>query len=154
MESKSENKRRRQAHWKDRVCGTGKLNKTLSQAVRGSGDKLVRTVAPQSNPTSRVFSAQQMHQEISEFWNGIHDLDLEESQDHSWLDPYLDDVPSPKPITLQTITHDEVTARFAQMRLRSARGPDGWSVGELRSLPKVAHQQMAMLYASVEAWGK
>ena len=68
--------------------------------------------------------------------------------------PYLDNVPEVASVELAPITAQEIVARLKKVKKFTARGPDGWSTEELRTLPLPAYQQVSMLYAAIATHGR
>ena len=142
--------KRRKAQWQNKLHSGNGLNRTLSQAVRNSGDLVVRSLRSEAGGLSgRVQNIQDIFRALTQHWDTIHQLP--EVGVQQWCDEYLRFVPNVPTEDPQCILASDITAMLARMSVHSSRGPDSWSVGELRDLPEIAMVQIAMLFAHCEA---
>ena len=130
-----------QRNWKAKLTEPTGLTRTLAQAVRAESDKLLRTVRIAEGQTAMSIS--QVMDTLTQYWDGIHQLP--EHDPHQWMEqiePYLP--PRREPV-LAPITPEALRSRIKSTKLHAARGADGWSISELRSLPLQAMQQTTLL---------
>ena len=148
---REERRKERARKWKAKALERGGANRTISQAVRKSADKMLRHLVPR-DPLQKepLISIDAMFRELTNYWNTVHDAGSSHLQE--WHDTYLSPCQRPPEPQLDDLRAVHVWAHLKSMKAHTARGADGWSVGELRVLPDPALEQLCLIYGACETF--
>ena len=105
-------------------------NKSMSQAVRRSADKMLRHLTPRDNQNPEpLFAVRDMFKELTLYWDEIHGEGP--NRDEEWVEKYLlpRQPPDGEPI-LPDIRGSHVRDQLKQMKVHTARG---WTDGLSRN---------------------
>ena len=126
------------------------VHKTVSQAVRRTADASIRSMR-ETKKSQPLLEREQIFSLLDGYWQQIRmapGRDLEE-----WEREFLDEIPQSPQGELPKLEPKMIRERLAAMKPHTSKGPDAWSVLELRALPDEAICQLTMFLAAVETWG-
>ena len=136
--------------WRQGLLKNAGANRSLSQAVRKTTDKLLASLGTGESGSDPVFSVAAMMELLTDFWNEVHSG--EGPDDEAWKREFLYPCPAGDMPRLDPIRGETLRTQLMRMRVSSARGPDAWSVVELRALPPPALEQLALILNGCEAF--
>ena len=136
--------------WRARLTHRLGVHRTISQAVKRTSDASIRSMR-ETRKSQPLLEQEQIFGLLDGYWQQIRmapGRDLGE-----WEREFLGEIPQSPQSELPVLEPRMIRERLAAMKPYTSKGPDAWSVLELRALPDEAICQLTMFLAAVETWG-
>ena len=136
--------------WRARLTQRLGVHRTVSQAVKRTPDAVIRTMR-KNKEAQPVLEQEKVFELLDEYWQQIR---MKEEEDlEAWSREFVEPLPQHPHFVLPRLEPQMIKVRLAAMKPHTSKGPDAWSVLELRALPDEAVVQLTMLLAAIEAFG-